>query len=106
MIRLDQDQQKPGEESDVWQWAKLTQIDPKPFSTSIDLPDLAARGGDVVLTLNFRGLSELMPPPKYKGTRPDDHVVAVDAQRQNGRDARAGTAAMKCAARSSSRPRR
>ena len=76
MIRLEPDQQKPGEESDVWQWAKLTQIDPKPFSTSVDLPDLAARG-DVVLTLNFRGLSDLLQPPKFKGTRPDDHTVAV-----------------------------
>src|SRR6185312_10535719 len=76
MIRLEPDQQKPGEESDVWQWAKLTQVDPKPFSTSIDLPDLAARG-DVVLTLNFRGLSDLLQPPLFKGTRPDDHAVAV-----------------------------
>src|SRR6476646_1179657 len=28
MIRLDQEQQKPGEEADVWQWAKLTHLDP------------------------------------------------------------------------------
>ena len=76
MIRLDPDQQRPGEESDVWQWAKLTQIDPKPFSASIDLPDLAARG-DVVLTLNFRGLSELMTPPKFAGKKPDDHTVQI-----------------------------
>src|SRR5262249_34310917 len=69
MIRLDQQQQKPGEESDVWQWAKLTHIDPAPFSASIDLPDLASRG-EVVLTLDFRGLSDLMPSPKYTGTRP------------------------------------
>ena len=77
MIRLDQQQQKPGQEPDVWQWAKLTQIDPAPFSTSIDLPDLASRG-DVVLTLDFRGLSSLQPPPKYKGKPPDDHSVVVD----------------------------
>jgi hypothetical protein len=76
MIRLEPDQQKPGEESDVWQWAKLTQIDPKPFSTSIDLPDLAARG-EVVLTLNFRGLSDLLQPPKFAGEKPDDHTVTV-----------------------------
>jgi len=77
-IRLDQAQQKPGEESDVWQWAKLTQIDPKPFSTTFDLPDLAARG-DVTLTLNFRGLSDLWRDPKYKGKekKPDDHAVIV-----------------------------
>ena len=76
MIRLDQLQQKPGEESDVWQWAKLTQIDPAPFSTTLDLPDLAARG-DVRLTLNFRGLSELMAKPTYKGEMPDDHTLTV-----------------------------
>jgi hypothetical protein len=81
MIRLDQQQQKPGEESDVWQWAKLTQIDPAPFSTTLDLPDLAARG-EVRLTLNFRGLSELFPTARYKGDVPDDHTVIVSV---NGR---------------------
>ena len=40
MIRLDQNQQKAGEEPDVWQWAKITHADPKPFEFSIDLPDL------------------------------------------------------------------
>jgi len=75
-IRLDQQQQKPGEESDVWQWAKLTQIDPTSFSTTFDLPDLASRG-DVALAVNFRGLSELTPNAKYKGDRPTDHAVEV-----------------------------
>lgn len=77
MIRLDQTQQKPGQESDVWQWAKLTQIDPKPFETRFDLPDLDARAGTVKLSLNFRGLSELNPPFKYKGDKPEDHAVEV-----------------------------
>jgi hypothetical protein len=76
MIRLDQTQQEPGEEPDVWQWAKLTQIDKAPFSTPLDLPDLAAHG-DVTLTLDFRGLSGLSPDPKYKGPRPADHTVVV-----------------------------
>jgi hypothetical protein len=76
MIRLDQQQQKPGEESDVWQWAKLTHVDPEPFSTSFDLSDLAARG-DVALTLDFRGLSDLNQPSTYKDARPDDHSVIV-----------------------------
>ena len=83
MIRLDQQQQKPNEESDVWQWAKLTHVDPAPFSTPFDLPDLAPRG-DVVLTLDFRGLSDLDPPPGYKGTKTDDHRVDV---RINGKPA-------------------
>jgi len=81
MIRLDQTQQKPGEESDVWQWAKLTQVDPQPFETTFDLPDLDARGG-VKLTLNFRGLSELSAPPKRKADKPDDHQVEISL---NGR---------------------
>ncbi len=92
MIRLDQQQQKPGQEPDVWQWAKLTQIDPAPFSTSIDLPDLASRG-DVVLTLDFRGLSSLQPPPKFQDKPPEDHSVVVDLDGKsvatltwNGRD--------------------
>lgn len=92
MIRLDQQQQKPGEESDVWQWAKLTQIDPAPFSTDFDLPDLAARG-DVALTVNFRGLSELQAKATYKGERPEDHAVVVSVNGKpvttltwNGRD--------------------
>jgi hypothetical protein len=77
MIRLDQTQQQPGEESDVWQWAKLTHVDAQPFETRFDLPDLDARGVEVKVTLNFRGLSEAIPPPQHKGAKPDDHVVAV-----------------------------
>ncbi|HEY0232230.1 MAG TPA: C25 family cysteine peptidase, partial [Dokdonella sp.] len=93
MIRLDQSQQKPGEESDIWQWAKLTQVDPKPFETSFDLPDLDAHASSLKLTLNFRGLSDLPPVPQDKGSKPDDHVVdvllngrAVSTLHWNGRD--------------------
>ena len=82
MIRLDQSQQKPGEEADVWQWAKLTQVDPAPFATAFDLPDLDPRGANLRLTLNFRGLSELRPPPQHKDAKPDDHLVEVSI---NGR---------------------
>jgi hypothetical protein len=78
MIRLDQGQQKPGEEADVWQWAKLTQVDPKPFQTRFDLPDLDSHAdGNLTLTLNFRGLSDLLPPAKHKNAKPDDHVVDI-----------------------------
>lgn len=94
MIRLDQEQQKPGEEADVWQWAKLTHADPKPFETSFDLPDLAdAHTGTLALTLDFRGLSSLVQPRRDKQPRVDDHVVditlnghALPAQHWNGRD--------------------
>ncbi|MEP7097372.1 MAG: C25 family cysteine peptidase, partial [Dokdonella sp.] len=77
MIRLDQEQQKPGEESDVWQWAKLTQVDPQPFETRFDLADLDTRGVDAKFTLDFRGLSSITPPPKGKSGKPDDHLVEV-----------------------------
>lgn len=92
MIRLDQEQQKPGEEPDVWMWSKLTQVDPQPFEMSFDLPDLDLRGSEAVLRLNFRGLSDITGTPR-KQTKPDDHVVYVvlngrtlDPLRWNGRD--------------------
>ena len=93
MIRLDQRQQKPGEEPDVWQWAKLTQVDPKPFEAAFDLPDLATRGDDATFALSFRGLSSLRTPSKHTGDKPDDHRVelavnghALDPLGWDGRD--------------------
>ncbi len=93
MIRLDQQQQKPGEEPDVWQWAKLTQVDPRPFEAHFDLSDLDARAGPTRLTLNLRGLSSLGAPAKSKQAKPDDHMVelainghALAPLRWDGRD--------------------
>jgi hypothetical protein len=77
MIRLDQTQQKPGEEPDVWQWAKLTQVDPQPFETRFALPDLDPAAASLTLTLDFRGLSNLSRPAKEKGAAPADHVVEI-----------------------------
>lgn len=77
MIRLDQQQQKPGEESDVWQWAKLTHVDPLPFGTGFDLPDLATRATPVELTLNFRGLSRIFSYVTEPKDRVSDHAVNV-----------------------------
>jgi hypothetical protein len=82
MIRLDQRQQKPGEEPDVWQWAKLTHVDPKPFTTSFDLPDLEAGATGARLVLGFRGLSEVRLPPRHAGDKPSDHEVRIEL---NGR---------------------
>lgn len=82
MIRLDPSQQKPWQEPDVWQWAKLTHVDPDPFKTDFDLPDLAGRGPDVAMTLNFRGLSSLFAPMNQKANKPADHQVEL---RVNGR---------------------
>ncbi|MHB8448429.1 MAG: C25 family cysteine peptidase [Rudaea sp.] len=76
MIRLGSDQMKPGDEPDVFQWAKLTPIDPKPFSFGFDLPDAALRGASVPLTLDFRGESNVLTPPKGQ-TKAPDHVVDV-----------------------------
>ncbi len=77
MIRLDNSQQQPGQEPDVWQWAKLTHADPQPFSTAFDLPDLAAHGGPVELTLNLRGMSRVFAPYEHRALKPDDHQVIV-----------------------------
>ena len=77
MIRLDQQQQKPGEEPDVWQWIKLTQADPAPFSTEFDLPDLADSGSDVAVAVNFRGISTIIAAYDERDHRPDDHLVEV-----------------------------
>jgi hypothetical protein len=75
MIRLDQGQQKPGEEPDVWQWAKLTHADPKPFETAFDLPDLVRGAGKVDVTLNLRGLSRA--PNRHDFPKVDDHAADV-----------------------------
>ena len=93
MMRLDEQQQKPFEEPDVFQWAKLTQIDPQPFTTKFDLPDFAAAGKDVSLAIDFRGLSTAPVPPKFKGPAFADHHVDIeinghrlDPLQWNGRD--------------------
>lgn len=81
MIRLDQSQQKIGDEPDVWQWAKLTQVDPQPFAVPFNLPDLAQRG-DMKLRLNFRGLSAYWKNPADKNQAMHHRVeVAVNGKR-------------------------
>lgn len=76
MIRLNQNEVKAWEEADFWHWAKLTHVDPEPFAFDLDLPDLAARGGNVTLRLKFRGMSST---PRMVGAdaaqRLIDHVV-------------------------------
>lgn len=86
MIRLGNDQMKPGEEPDVFQWAKLTPIDPKPFAFAFDLPDADLSGhglrhAHVPLTLDFRGESNVLTPPKGQAKAPD-HVVEVSINGQ------------------------
>lgn len=79
MVRLGEREMKHGDEPDVWQWAKLTPVDPKPFTYTFDLPDLDAAGarsdGNVDLTLNFRGESNI--GGVRDGVKPNDHVVEV-----------------------------
>jgi hypothetical protein len=77
MIRLDKSQQKPGQEPDVWQWSKLTQADQAPFSTAFDLPDLANRGANVIIRINFRGISRIGAPVAERNRAPEDHVVEL-----------------------------
>lgn len=77
MIRLDQNQQKPGEEPDVWQWAKLTHADPAPFTTGFDLPDIDARARDTRVALNFRGMSRIYAPGTHRHIVHPHHTVDV-----------------------------
>ena len=78
MIRLDQRQQKPGEEPDVWQWVKLTHADPAPFSTQFDLPDLAAGGGEATHTAQFPRHFQYRRFRDSSSTNvPADHVVDI-----------------------------
>ena len=75
MIRLNQMLVKPGEEPDVWQWAKLTHADAQPFSFDFDLADLAGkRDAEISATLDFRGLSDV---PVSDGVKSDDHAVQI-----------------------------
>jgi hypothetical protein len=75
MIRLGERDMKPGDEPDVWQWAKLTPIDAQPFAYDFDLPDIDARArGELALTLNFRGESNVSSAFTPK---PADHTVEV-----------------------------
>ena len=76
MIRVGDAEMKNGEEPDVWQWAKLTPVDAKPFTFDFDLPDAqtAGRDADVAVTLDFRGESNV---PAKGAAKPADHNVAV-----------------------------
>ena len=79
LVRLSSREMKPGQEPDVWQWAKLTPVDPRPFSVTFDLADADLRdvshGGTVGLTLNFRGVSNVIGVAGQ--TKAIDHVVEV-----------------------------
>ena len=77
MLRLSDREMKPGEEPDIWQWAKLTPIDPEPFTWNFDLDDLApAHGGaNAQLTISFRGVSSILRLKVQAAAR--DHVVEV-----------------------------
>ncbi len=77
LLRLSSHEMKPGDEPDVWQWAKLTPIDAKPFAVSFDAADVDTRSSNspTTLTLNMRGVSNIIA---VKGkTKLPDHQVAV-----------------------------
>ncbi len=81
MLRLGSDEMKPFAEPDVWQWAKLTPIDPKSFEFGFDLPDFDTRGKAATLRLDLRGVSTIgvQPDPKRHVS---DHMIQV---RLNGK---------------------
>lgn len=80
MLRVGDNEMKPGEEPDVWQWAKLTPIDPKPFSYTFDLPDFdagATKRATSSFTFDFRGMSNVREKPGEKVVKAVDHVVDI-----------------------------
>ena len=81
LLRLSDHEMKRGDEPDVWQWAKLTPVDPKPFSFAFDLPDAAvrdARGAEpAALTVAFHGVSSAAPPAPGTKQAVADHRVDV-----------------------------
>lgn len=91
MIRLDQSQQEIGSEPDVWQWGKMTQVDPKPFAVPFNLPDLSA-DGEMTLAVSFRGLSAYWKNPTDKNQQMHHRVEVsvngseVGAFEWDGRD--------------------
>jgi hypothetical protein len=75
MVRLGDQEMKPGDEPDVWQWAKLTPIDPQPFTFDFDLPDADLRAhANATMTVDFRGESNI---GSMDGPKPADHRVEV-----------------------------
>lgn len=84
-IRLSNRWVQPDEEPDLWHWAKLTQIDPEPFTAPFALPDLASRG-TVRITVGLRGLSDIRVPKGQE--KPHDHTVEVVLNDQLPRVAR------------------
>ena len=98
MLRLNQREMAVGTEPDVWQWAKLTPVDTQPFTWNFDLADLQRNpvqsAANATLTLAFRGVSNVPPPPEGK-KKAVDHVVEMTingkplpALRWDGRDER------------------
>jgi hypothetical protein len=78
LIRLNRQTMKQGDEPDIWEWAKLTHVDAKPFTIDFDLPDLAATdaaGKAVDMLLDFRGISYIIKSKER--AKPFDHVVEV-----------------------------
>ena len=78
MLRVSDEEMKPGEEPDVWQWAKLTPIDPKPFAHTFDLPDFdanASKRATSSFTFDLRGMSNVRK--KEGEEKAVDHVVEI-----------------------------
>lgn len=74
MIRLKTNQVERGDQPDVWYWAKMTMVDPTPFSTRFNLPGMAGNPPNPTLKLAFRGLSTVKTP-KGKQKIPDHQVL-------------------------------
>jgi len=78
LLRLNNREMRPGDEPDLWQWAKLTPVDPQPFSVAFDLADADLRenpAAPVRLTVSLRGVSNVNALPDKP--KPIDHRVEI-----------------------------
>ncbi|MGB8635606.1 MAG: C25 family cysteine peptidase [Rhodanobacteraceae bacterium] len=76
MIRLKTSQVDSGEQPDVWYWAKMTMVDPRPFQTRFNLPAMRDNPPNPTLKLAFRGLSTVKVPTGKEKVA-DHRVIAM-----------------------------
>ena len=80
-IRLAGHEIETTKQPELWFWAKLTHIDPQPFSLQLDLSDLDPHTTEPVrLRLHFRAVSQPIPVPQDSASAlppPVDHRVEV-----------------------------
>ncbi len=76
LIRLDARTMQPGDEPDVWYWARLTHARAKPLSLNLNLSDLDRTvATKVIVGLRLRGMSNVRVEAGQ--AKPPDHVLEL-----------------------------